>query len=292
MRVLLIEGDADTAKTVELMLKSEGVDTYTTDLGEEGVDLGRLYDYEAILTEAVLPDISGFEVVNRLRASKIKTPIIFVSGLAAIADKVKGLALGADDYMTKPFHRDELVARIHAVVRRSNGHAESKITFGNAELNMDKNTLTVGGAKVHLTHLEYRLMESLALRKNSVVTKEVIFGALYGVNDDVEIKMIDVKISHLRGKLSHAGAIGFDMKAVWGRGYTLEEGEDLRVLHNKAPSPLTPEKLEALIADYKRIENLKRVSAMHGISRWQAGAELKRAGVPTRGRGNRARGAQ
>ena len=292
MRVLLIEDNVETAVAVELMLKAENMEVFTTDLGEEGVDLGRLYDYDAILTEALLPDISGFDVVKRLRGSKIKTPIIFVSGVAAVAEKVKGLALGADDYMTKPFHKDELVARICAVVRRARGHAESKITFGNAELNMDKNTLTVGGTKVHLTHLEYRLMESLALRKNSVVTKDALFGALYGVNDDVEIKIIDVKISHLRHKLSHAGAIGFDMKAVWGRGYTLEEGEGLNVKFNKAPSRLTPDKLQALIADYRRIENLKMVSAMHGISWWQAGAELKRAGVPTIGRGNRARGAQ
>ena len=121
MRVLLIEDDTATAQSIELMLKSEGFNVYTTDLGEEGVDLGKLYDYDIILLDINLPDMSGYEVLKALRVSKVGTPILILSGLAAIEDKVKGLGFGADDYMTKPFHKDELVARIHAVVRRSPG---------------------------------------------------------------------------------------------------------------------------------------------------------------------------
>ena len=118
MRVLLIEDDTATAQSIELMLKSEGFNVYTTDLGEEGVDLGKLYDYDIILLDINLPDMSGYEVLKALRVSKVGTPILILSGLAAIEDKVRGLGFGADDYMTKPFHKDELVARIHAVVRR------------------------------------------------------------------------------------------------------------------------------------------------------------------------------
>ena len=103
------------------MLKSESFNVYLTDLGEEGIDLGKLYDYDIILLDLNLPDISGYEVVRALRLAKVKTPILILSGLAGTEDKVKGLGLGADDYLTKPFHRDEVVARIHAIVRRAIG---------------------------------------------------------------------------------------------------------------------------------------------------------------------------
>ena len=135
MRVLLIEDDSSVAQSIELMLKSESFNVYTTDLGEEGVDLGRLYDYDIILLDLNLPDMSGFEVLRSLRVSKVKTPILILSGVASIEHKVKGLGFGADDYMTKPFHKTELIARIHAIVRRSQGHAQSVVQTG--DLNRD-----------------------------------------------------------------------------------------------------------------------------------------------------------
>src|SRR5258707_508476 len=141
MRVLLIEDDSAVAQAIELMLKSESFNVYTTDLGEEGVDLGKLYDYDIILLDLNLPDMSGYDVLKQLRVSKIKTPILILSGLAGIEDKVKGLGVGADDYMTKPFHKDALVARIHAIVRRSKGHAQSPIQTGDLVLNLDTQTL-------------------------------------------------------------------------------------------------------------------------------------------------------
>ena len=119
MRVLLIEDDSATAQSIELMLKSESFNVYTTDLGEEGVDLGKLSDYDIILLDLNLPDMSGMDVLRTLRVGKIKTPIMILSGSAEIETKVKTFGSGADDYLTKPFHKDELVARIHAVVRRS-----------------------------------------------------------------------------------------------------------------------------------------------------------------------------
>jgi CheY-like chemotaxis protein len=143
MRVLLIEDDSATAQSIELMLKSESFNVYTTDLGEEGVDLGKLYDYDIILLDLNLPDMSGFEVLRSLRVSKVKTPILILTGLAGIEDKVRGLGFGADDYMTKPFHKDELVARIHAIVRRSKGHAQSVIQTGDLVVNLDTKTVEV-----------------------------------------------------------------------------------------------------------------------------------------------------
>ena len=161
MRVLLIEDDSATAQSIELMLKSESFNVYTTDLGEEGVDLGKLYDYDIILLDLNLPDMSGYEVLRSLRVSKVKTPILILSGLAGIEDKVRGLGFGADDYMTKPFHKDELVARIHAIVRRSKGHAQSVIQTGDLVVNLDTKTVEVNGARVHLTGKEYQMLELL-----------------------------------------------------------------------------------------------------------------------------------
>lgn len=167
MRVLLIEDDSATAQSIELMLKSESFNVYTTDLGEEGVDLGKLYDYDIILLDLNLPDMSGYEVLRTLRLSKVKTPILILSGMAGIEDKVRGLGFGADDYMTKPFHKDELVARIHAIVRRSKGHAQSVITTGDLIVNLDAKTVEVTGQRVHLTGKEYQMLELLSLRRIS-----------------------------------------------------------------------------------------------------------------------------
>jgi two-component system cell cycle response regulator CtrA len=224
MRVLLIEDDASVAQSIELMLKSESFNTYTTDLGEEGIDLGKLYDYDIILLDLTLPDMSGYEVLRSLRASKIKTPILILSGMAGIEDKVKGLGFGADDYLTKPFHKDELVARIHAIVRRSKGHAQSIITIDDLVVNLDQKTTTIAGNRVHLTGKEYGLLELLALRKGTTLTKEMILNHLYGGMDEPELKIIDVFICKLRRKLANASGGKNYIETVWGRGYALREG--------------------------------------------------------------------
>ena len=159
MRVLLIEDDAATAQSIELMLRSESFNVYSSDLGEEGIDLGKIYDYDIILLDLNLPDMSGFDVLRKLRISKVKTPVLILSGLAGIEDKIKGLGFGADDYMTKPFHKAELVARIHAIVRRSKGHAQSVINIDDLCLSLNSKTVDVNGARVHLTGKEYQMLE-------------------------------------------------------------------------------------------------------------------------------------
>jgi len=148
MRALRIEDDRATAQSIELMLRWEGFNVYTTDLGEEGVDLGKVSDYDIILLDLNLRDMSGYEVLKTLRVSRIQTPILILSGLAGIEDKVRGLGFGADDYMTKPFHKDELVARIHAIVRRSQGHAQSVIEIGGLKVNLDTKMAYVNGQRV------------------------------------------------------------------------------------------------------------------------------------------------
>ena len=159
MRVLLIEDDSATAQSIELMLKPDSFNVYTTDLGEEGIDLGKIYDYDIILLDLNLPDMSGFDVLRKLRVSKVTTPILILSGLAATEDKIKGLGFGADDYMTKPFHKDELVARIHAIVRRSKGHAQSVINTDDLSVNLDTKMVEISGTRVHLTAKEYEMLE-------------------------------------------------------------------------------------------------------------------------------------
>jgi two-component system, cell cycle response regulator CtrA len=198
MRVLLIEDDSATAQSIELMLRSETFNIYTTDLGEEGIDLGKIYDYDIIVLDLNLPDMSGFDVLRKLRVSKVKTPILILSGLAGTEDKIKGLGFGADDYMTKPFHKDELVARINAIVRRSKGHAQSVINTDGLCVDLDRKTVEIDGAHVHLTGKEYQMLELMALRKGTTLTKEMFLSHLYGGMDEPEIKIIDVFICKLR----------------------------------------------------------------------------------------------
>jgi two-component system, cell cycle response regulator CtrA len=221
MRVLLIEDDSAAAQSIELMLKSESFTVYATDLGEEGIDLGKIYDYDIILLDLNLPDMSGFEVLRSLRISKVKTPTLILSGLGVIEDKVKGFGVGADDYMTKPFHKDELVARIHAIVRRSKGHAQSVIQTDDLVVNLDTKTSEVNGARVHLTGKEYAMLELLSLRKGMTLTKEMFLNHLYGGIDEPEVKIVDVFMCKLRKKLGSASGGKNYIETVWGRGYVL-----------------------------------------------------------------------
>jgi two-component system cell cycle response regulator CtrA len=227
MRVLLIEDDATVSRSVELMLSQSGFNVYTTDLGEEGLDLGKLYDYDIILLDLNLPDMSGYDVLRKLRSAKIETPILILSGLNGIDDKVKGLGFGADDYVTKPFHKQELVARINAIVRRSKGHSESVIRSGDLTVNLDTKTVEVRDQRVHLTGKEYAMLELLSLRKGTTLTKEMFLNHLYGGMDEPELKIIDVFICKLRKKLATASDGQNFIETVWGRGYVLRDPEDI-----------------------------------------------------------------
>jgi two-component system cell cycle response regulator CtrA len=223
MRVLLIEDHRATAQSIELMLRAASFNVYTTDLGEEGIDLGKLYDYDIILLDLNLPDMSGFEVLRALRVSKVSTPVLILSGLASIENKVSSLGFGADDYMTKPFHRDELIARIHAIVRRSKGQAQSVVNSGDLCVNLDSKTVEIEGTRVYLTGKEYQVLELLCLRKGSTLTKEMFLNNLYGGMDEPGIKIIDVFMCKLRKKLAKASNGKDYIETVWGRGYVLRE---------------------------------------------------------------------
>ena len=204
MRILLIEDDPATSKSIELMLGHANFNVYTTDLGEEGIDLAKLYDYDLILLDLVLPDINGHDVLRQLRVARIDTPILILSGETDTENKMRGFGSGADDYLTKPFHREELIARIHAIIRRSKGHSQSIIKTGDIEVNLNGKTVEVRRNTVHLTGKEYQMLELLSLRKGTTLTKEMFLNHLYGSMDEPELKIIDVFICKLRKKLSEA----------------------------------------------------------------------------------------
>src|ERR671939_126444 len=188
MRVLLIEDEPTIAKSIELM--------------------------------------HGYDVLKKLRVAKVTTPVLILSGIGEMDSKVRALGFGADDYVTKPFHRDELVARIHAIVRRSKGHSQSVIRTGKLAVNLDAKTVEVDGARVHLTGKEYAMLELLSLRKGTTLTKEMFLNHLYGGMDEPELKIIDVFICKLRKKLANASQGKNYIETVWGRGYVLREPSD------------------------------------------------------------------
>jgi two-component system cell cycle response regulator CtrA len=223
MRVLLIEDDTTVAQSIQLMLKSEGFVVDATDMGEDGLEIGKLYDYDIILLDLMLPDIEGYEVLRRLRAARVNTPILILSGLGELDNKIKGLGFGADDYLTKPFDKRELIARIQAIVRRSRGHSDSVILTGKLKVNLDTRTVEVDSQPLHLTGKEYGILELLSLRKGTTLTKEMFLNHLYGGMDEPELKIIDVFVCKLRKKLATACAGDNYIETVWGRGYVLRD---------------------------------------------------------------------
>jgi two-component system, cell cycle response regulator CtrA len=225
MRALVIEDDPVSAKLIETALRSENVVFEPATCGEDGIELARLYDFDIIVLDLRLPDIDGYEVVRRLRAARVATPVLILSGRSDPTDKVRGLVGGADDYLTKPFNRAELVARIQAIVRRSKGHPESIIRTGRLVVNMDTRAVEIDGRRLHVTGKEYSILELLSLRKDTMLTKEMFLDHLYGGMDEPELKIIDVFICKLRKKLAQATGGQRYIETVWGRGYMLKDPE-------------------------------------------------------------------
>lgn len=226
MRVLLIEDDYAVTQSISTILKKEGMVIDTTDDGEDGLDLGKLYEYDIIILDLNLPGMNGYEVLKSLRNSKNETPVLILSGLSEPDKKIKGLGYGADDYLTKPFNSGELVARIKAIIRRRHNHADSIIKTGLVEVNLNTQTVSVAGKDLHLTGKEYGIMELLSLRKGSTLNKDQFLNHLYGGIDEPELKIIDVFICKLRKKLEKASGGKNYIETVWGRGYILKDPDE------------------------------------------------------------------
>jgi two-component system cell cycle response regulator CtrA len=218
----MVEDDVTAARGLVAMLKAGSMVADAVDTGEEALELARLYDYDVILLDLVLPDMEGYEVIRRLRAARVETPVLILSGLSRPQAKVKGFGMGADDYITKPYDAQELMARIQAVVRRAKGFSQPTLSVGPLTLNLGSREVTVDGIQVHVTGKEYAILELLTLRKGQVMTKEAFLNHLYGGMDEPEVKIIDVFICKLRKKLAQAGADNL-IGTVWGRGYMMRD---------------------------------------------------------------------
>jgi two-component system cell cycle response regulator CtrA len=231
MRVLLIEDDRAMARSVELMLDEAGFEHETAGTGETALEYARTYEFDVVMLDLTLPDLHGHEVLKQLRMLRINTPVLILSGDSETGTKVTGFGAGADDYVTKPFDKSELMARIHALVRRSQGHAQSVIVTGPVAIDLAARTVEVAGRRVGLTGKEYAILEMLSLRKGMTLTKEMFLTHLYGGRDEPELKIIDVFICKLRKKLFLAGApTSGCIETVWGRGYSLRDPQPERLV--------------------------------------------------------------
>jgi two-component system cell cycle response regulator CtrA len=220
MRILVVEDDAGTARSLELMLKAEGFVIDLAEVGEDALEIGKLYDHDLMLLDLMLPDISGHEVLRRLRLAKVHTPVLILSGVSGIDERIKALGYGADDFLTKPFDKRELIARIRAIVRRAKGHDHSAIEIGDLTVDLERKAVSADGQPIPLTAKEFAMLELLALRKGTVVTKESFLNHLYGGLDEPEVKIIDVFMCKLRKKLQDATGKNY-VQTIWGRGYKI-----------------------------------------------------------------------
>ena len=238
MRFLLVEDDLTAARGITMVLKSGQAVVDHADTGEEALELLRHYEYDLVILDLILPDIEGYEVVRRMRLARNNTPVLVLSGLSRPQARVKALGMGADDVMSKPFDRAELLARMQAVVRRSKGFSQPTLRLGPVQLNLDSRDVLVHGQPVHLTGKEYAILELLVLRKGMVLTKEAFLNHLYGGMDEPEMKIIDVFVCKLRKKLAFAGA-GNVIGTVWGRGYTVRDFNEAAVVAKDPARQLT-----------------------------------------------------
>lgn len=227
MKVLLVEDDIDTAKMIQAVLCSENIICDISEKGESALEIAKIYDYDVIILDILLPDINGQDLLKKFRNARIQSPVLVISGLQSTTERVRALGFGADDFMTKPFDKNEMVARIKAIVRRKEGHSSSVIRVGDLELNIDTKTIKVLPHNINLvlTNKEYEILEFLMLRSGAIVTKNNFINRLYHGLDEPEEKIIDVFICKLRRKLfEYLGHSGRDyIETIWGRGYVLRE---------------------------------------------------------------------
>ena len=252
MRVLVVDDDPVSTALVKKALEGQQYVVECTDRGEDALDILKVYDFDALVLDLRLPDLDGGKVLRRLRSIGSVVPVMIVSGISDRAARIQALLDGADDYLTKPFDRDELVARLKVRIRRAKGHASSEIRIGRLAVDLASRTVTVEGQPLKVTAKEYGILELLALRRGTTLSKEVFLDHLYGGIDEPEQKIIDVFICKLRKKIQAVGG-GPGIETVWGQGYVLREPQGgAPGLAEAAPEffgpDLTPAALEVLRA--------------------------------------------
>lgn len=225
MRVLIAENDPVGSRVLSMMMEHEGIQSDTTVMGADVVSMSKTCDYDLIILNPNLSGVSGFSALKNLRDSKDATPVLLLSDDDSTESKVKGFGLGADDYLTKPYAREELIARIQAIVRRSKGHASHIITTGKLSVNLDQKTVTFDGKPLLLTRKEYDMIELLSLRKGVTLTKDMFLDHLYNGIDEPEPKIIDVFICKIRKKIAEFSDGEDYIETVWGRGYVMRDSQ-------------------------------------------------------------------
>lgn len=221
MKVLIIEDDKNLSHLIKKRLKEEFEVTQAFD-AEEGLSYAFYDNYDVIILDLMLPKMSGFQVIESLRNKKIKTPILILSAKENIEDKVKGLELGADDYLTKPFSFPELIARINALIRRSKSIEDiSKLKYEDLVIDLLKKEVYRGNKKIDLTAKEFELLKYLVENAERIVTRNMILSHVFDIDFDIESNIVDVQIHRLRDKIDK----GFEKKlihTVRGFGYVLK----------------------------------------------------------------------
>jgi two-component system cell cycle response regulator CtrA len=225
MRVLLVDDDPSSASLLKLAVQAENMLVERVDSGLDALDMAKVYDFDAMVLEQDLPDIKGHQLVSRLRAADINLPVIMLSRITDKQAKIEALNAGADDYLTKPFDREELLVRLRTVIRRAHGHAGSVIRIGRLAVDVSAKTVEIDGQPLKTTAKEYGILELLALRRGMTLTKETFLDHLYGGMDEPEQKIIDVFICKLRKKIAAISGDQNAIRTIWGRGYMLEDGE-------------------------------------------------------------------
>lgn len=224
MHILIIEDDKITNQNLSLLLKRERIISESAFSGRDGIELIKLYEYDLIILDLILPDIPGIEILKQIRQQRINTPVLILSALNKIEEKVKCFNAGADDYLTKPYERIELIARIKAIIRRAHGISDAVIHIGKMKIDMNTKTVYIADKLVPLTTKEYALLELLALKRGITVNKETCLNQLYGIMDEPpDSKIIDVFLCKIRRKIKLLNNGEDYIQNIWGRGYILKE---------------------------------------------------------------------
>ena len=222
MKVLIVEDDKILSNTIKQCLESKFEIEQAYD-GYDGFVFAKGNIYDAIILDLMLPEMNGYEVLQKLRANSVLTPVLILTAKDSLNDKVKGLSLGADDYLVKPFEREELIARVEALIRRNNSFFTNDILeFKDLKLNTKSRKVEINGKEIILQGKQFDLLEYLLKSKDTIITKEQIFDRIWGFNSDTSTNVIEVYASGLRKELKKYGYDKY-IKTLRGVGYILSE---------------------------------------------------------------------
>jgi two-component system response regulator PhoP len=224
MRILVVEDEPALQQQVRSQLEAQGYTVDSTGEGKEGLYLATEYPYDAAIVDIGLPGLSGLDIIARLRSRGSHLPILVLTARGRWQDKVHGLETGADDYLTKPFETEELLARLKALLRRAAGATQNVLRCGPIALNLGTQKVSVDGQEVELTSYEYRLLEHLARERQRVLSKDELAAHLYPHDEERDSNVIEVLIGRLRRKLDPDGRLQ-PLETVRGRGYRFRLGE-------------------------------------------------------------------